>query len=147
MPLTSGIDSLVPRSRKPSMEHAGARDARDFDETEDYTGPLRSLVPPSIPPLQVEVNLEAVTCNARDVQSLVGPGCGVLAMLKADAYGHGLLPVARALERDGSVSGVVVSSVRDALTLRKEGIQLPIIALVSRYADRHGALLDAGVTP
>jgi alanine racemase len=129
------------------MDHAGARKALELDESEDYTGPLRSLVPPSIPPLHVEVNLDAVTSNARDVQALVGPACGVLAMLKADAYGHGLLPVARALQRDGVIAGIVVSSVRDGLTLRKEGITVPIVALVARYGDRHGELLGAGVTP
>ena len=113
------------------MDHAAARDARELDEGEEYTSPRRSLVPPSIPPLHVEVNLDAVTANARDVQALVGPSCGVLAMLKADAYGHGLLPVARALQRDGTIGGIVVSSVRDGLTLRKEGIALPIILAFS----------------
>jgi alanine racemase len=129
------------------MDHPAARDARELDEGEEYTSPRRSLVPPSIPPLHVEVNLDAVTANARDVQALVGPSCGVLAMLKADAYGHGLLPVARALQRDGTIGGIVVSSVRDGLTLRKEGISIPIISLVARYTDRHGALIDAGITP
>jgi alanine racemase len=128
------------------MADFGPRGPQELDESEEYT-PRHSLVPPSMPPLQVEIDLDAVTWNARDVQALVGASCGVLAMLKADAYGHGLLPIARALQRDGTVAGIVVSSVRDGLTLRKEGIALPVIALVSRYGNRHGALVDAGITP
>jgi alanine racemase len=93
------------------------------------------------------VDLDAIAANARDVQRLVGPGSGVLAMLKADAYGHGVLPVARALERDGTIAGFVISSVRDALTLKREGVALPIIALACRYGERHAALIEAGVVP
>lgn len=128
------------------MADFGPRGAQELDESEEYT-PRHSLVPASMPPLQVEIDLDAVTWNARDVQTLVGPSCGVLAMLKADAYGHGLLPIARALQRDGTVTGIVVSSVRDGLTLRKEGIALPVISLVARYGNRHGSLVDAGITP
>jgi alanine racemase len=108
---------------------------------------MSSLPPLSIPPIRAEVDLDAVVANARDVQALVGPKRGVLAMLKANAYGHGLVPVARALERDGTIAALVVSSVSDGLTLRKEGIDLPIIALACRFGQRHGAVLDARITP
>lgn len=131
------------------MSRSDASALRGASTTEEPvgTGTLRSLVPPSIPPVEIEVNLDAVIANARDVQALVGPACGVLAMLKADAYGHGLLPVARALQSDQTIAGIVVTSVRDGLSLRKAGITLPIIALSCRYAERHGKLLDAGITP
>jgi alanine racemase len=113
----------------------------------EHTGVRRSVAPPSIPPMRAEVDLDAVVANARDVQALVGPSRGVLAVLKADAYGHGLVPVARALQRDGTIAALVVSSVRDGLALRKEGIELPIIALACRFGHKHGAVLDAGITP
>jgi alanine racemase len=114
---------------------------------DEHTGTVRSLVPASIPPLRLEVNLDAIAANARDVKALVGSACGVLAMLKANAYGHGLLPVARTLQNTGTIAGIVVTSVRDGLGLKKAGITLPIIALVCRYGDRHGKLIDAGITP
>lgn len=129
------------------MNRSDAMALRGPEVLEEPRGSVRSLVPPSIPPLHVEVDLDAVIRNARHVQSLVGPSCGVLAMLKADAYGHGLLPVARALQQERAVAGIVVSSVRDGLTLRKAGVTLPIIAITCRYAERHGALIDAGITP
>jgi alanine racemase len=129
------------------MDPSRALFRHEAERHDEDTGVRRSVIPPSIPPMHVEVDLDAVAANARDVQRFVGPAAGVLAMLKADAYGHGLVPVARALQRDGAIAGVVVSSVRDALTLRKEGFALPIVTLVCRYAGRHGALIDAGITP
>jgi alanine racemase len=117
------------------------------DASEPRVHTRKSFAPPSIPPVYVEVDLEAVAANAREVQASVGPTCGVLAMLKADAYGHGLLPVALTLQQDRTIAGIVVSSVRDGLTLRRAGITLPVIALVCRYGNRHGMILDAGITP
>jgi alanine racemase len=131
----------------PEMSRSDASALLGSEAGEEHTGNVRSLVPPSIPPLRLEVNLDAIAANARDVKALVGPACGVLAMLKANAYGHGLLPVARTLQNTGTIAGIVVSSVRDGLGLRKAGITLPIIALVCRYGDRHAKVIDAGITP
>ncbi len=132
------------RNDEPSIDRPAKQEPARIDET---SGVHRSMAPPSLPPVGIEVNLDAVVANARAVQALVGPSRGVLAMLKADAYGHGLVSVARALQQDGTIAGVVVSSVRDAIALRKGGIALPVIALACRYASSHGALLDAGITP
>ena len=120
---------------------------RDFPTKEVNTGVYRSVAPPSIPPVRSEVDLDAVVANARDVQALIGPERGVLAVLKADAYGHGLVPVAWALQRDATVAGFVVSSVNDALALRGHGIELPILALACQFGHKHGTLLDARITP
>ncbi len=120
---------------------------RDFPTKEANTGVYRSVVPPSIPPVRSEVDLDAVVANARDVQALIGPERGVLAVLKADAYGHGLVPVAWALQRDATVAGLVVSTVNDALALRGHGIELPILALACHFGHKYGALLDARITP
>ena len=106
-----------------------------------------ALLPPSMPPVRAEVDLGAVVANARDIKALVGPTRGVLAVLKADAYGHGLLPVAKALQQDGTVAAVVVSTVNDALSLRSHDIELPIIALACEFGHKHGTLIDAGITP
>jgi alanine racemase len=119
----------------------------EFPPSEDRTGIYRSVAPPSIPPMRAEVDLDAVVANARDVQVLVGPERGVLAVLKADAYGHGLVPVARALQRDGTVAALVVSSVNDALALRGHGIEMPVIALACHFGHKHGTVIDARITP
>ena len=48
-----------------------------------------------------EVDLDALAHNARALQAALAPGCRLMAVVKADAYGHGALPVARRLEREG----------------------------------------------
>ena len=48
-----------------------------------------------------EVDLDALARNARALQAALAPGCRLMAVVKADAYGHGALPVARRLEREG----------------------------------------------
>ena len=47
-----------------------------------------------------EVDLEALSHNARVLQAALAPGCRLMAVVKADAYGHGAAHVARRLEQD-----------------------------------------------
>jgi alanine racemase len=79
-------------------------------------------------PTWLEVNLEAVAQNVRQIKQLIGPGVEVMAVLKADAYGHGAVKVARtALNNGASVCGV--ASVNEAVRLRDSGIDAPILVL------------------
>ena len=79
-------------------------------------------------PTWVEVDLEAVAYNVRQVKEIVGPGVRVLAVLKADAYGHGALTVARtALNNGASFCGV--ASVNEAVRMREGGIDAPVLVL------------------
>ena len=55
-------------------------------------------------------------------------------MVKADAYGHGAVPCARVLEREG-VQMLGVALVEEGLQLRKAGITAPILVLAGTFAD------------
>ena len=77
-------------------------------------------------PNRFEVDLGAVRGNVAALRGMVGPGCGLYAALKCDAYGFGLVPVARALTEAG-VDALAVSRIPDALALRKAGLTLPIL--------------------
>ncbi len=61
-----------------------------------------------------------------DVLRSVAPGARVMAVIKANAYGHGLLPVARHLE---GVDSLAVARLPEALLLRESGIDKPIVLL------------------
>ncbi|HEY73989.1 MAG: alanine racemase [Chloroflexi bacterium] len=75
-----------------------------------------------------EVNLEAIAYNVRRIKEIVGPKVDILAVLKADAYGHGALTVARiALNNGASFCGV--ASVNEAVKLRDGGVDAPILVL------------------
>ncbi len=79
-------------------------------------------------PAWVEVNLSAVEHNTRRMIEIVGPGVELLAMVKANGYGHGAVEVSRAALRAGATwLGVV--SVGEGLELRRAGIDARILVL------------------
>lgn len=76
----------------------------------------------------IEVNLANLCKNYNEVKANVGGKKGVIAVVKADAYGHGLLSVARALEKEGC-DMLAVSHFGEGKLLREEGITLPILLM------------------
>lgn len=90
----------------------------------------------------VEVDLEAVRRNACTAQAcLKGVGPGIVAVVKADGYGLGMLPVARAVE--GLVRGFAVANVTEARALRLGGISGRVYVLGPALPGE-GAALAAG---
>ena len=77
-------------------------------------------------PTWVEIDLSAIGNNTRQIASIVGPRVRVLASLKADAYGHGALKVARTVLHNGA-SMLGVATVSEATPLREAGIGAPIL--------------------
>jgi len=77
-------------------------------------------------PTWVEIDLSAIGNNTRQIAALVGPNVRVLASLKADAYGHGALKVARTVLHNGA-SMLGVATVSEATPLREAGIAAPIL--------------------
>ena len=76
----------------------------------------------------VEVNLDALAYNYETVRSIVGEETKICAVVKADAYGHGVLEIARLLEQKGAdYLGVAVLD--EGVELRKLGITKPIMVL------------------
>ncbi|MCB0322856.1 MAG: alanine racemase, partial [Bdellovibrionales bacterium] len=78
-------------------------------------------------PTVAEIDLDALVANFRTIQAAVGPA-RVLPILKANAYGHGLVPCARALEKEGA-SFFGVALLEEGIALRQAGIRVPIMAL------------------
>jgi alanine racemase len=98
-----------------------------------------------IRPTVAEVDLAALRKNVDVIAAAVGPGVGILAVVKADAYGHGALACARALER--KVWGFGVSLVEEGVELRRGGIEAPIVVLGSFYGYAHRDLVAYRLTP
>ena len=78
-------------------------------------------------PAWVEIDLDALSHNLRVLRRRVGEA-RILAVVKADAYGHGAIAVARALERRG-VDWLGVALVEEGAKLRRSGVELPILVL------------------
>jgi alanine racemase len=95
-----------------------------------------------------EVDLGAITHNARLVSQLIGPSSALMAVVKANGYGHGAVPAARAALRGGA-AWLGVSSVAEGLELRAAGIEAPILNLgytpPEALAEAEGARLSLTV--
>lgn len=74
------------------------------------------------------MDLDALRDNLAVLRGVVGPDVRVEPVVKADAYGHGAVPVARALEAAGA-DGLSVATLDEALELRAAGVALPILVL------------------
>lgn len=85
-----------------------------------------------LPPLPrtawLELDLDALRANLEVLRSVVGPGVRVEPVVKADAYGHGAVPIAQALEAAGA-DGLSVATLDEGLELREGGVTLPILVL------------------
>lgn len=75
-----------------------------------------------------EMDLNALAHNARVLQAALAPDCRLMAVVKADAYGHGAVPVARRLEAEG-VKAFAVACLEEGVALRRSGIQGKILIL------------------
>lgn len=73
-----------------------------------------------------EINLNAIAANTQKIRALIGPDTAFFATLKANAYGYGVLPAAKTVLASGA-DAVSLASLDDAISLRKSGIQVPIL--------------------
>lgn len=98
-----------------------------------------------IRPTRAEVDLSAIAHNLSVVRRLAGPA-SVLAVLKANAYGHGAVLVARALEQAG-VDMLAVAMVEEGLELRNAGVRAPIVVLGGAYDGGYDTLIAKDLVP
>jgi len=92
-------------------------------------------VQPYFPDKWVEINLDAVEKNLRTVRSLLADKTRLIAVIKADAYGHGAVATAQLLAENG-VDYFAVSFFREAIQLRQAGITESILVfspIISEY--------------
>ncbi len=92
---------------------------------------------PGLRPAWVEVDLDAIADNVRTLVAEVAPA-RLMAVVKADGYGHGAVPVARAAVAAGT-AWLGVALVEEALALRKAGLSAPVLVL----SEPHPAAADA----
>ena len=101
------------------------QDRRHLVRQESVWGQVRARQPAR--PTWVEVDLEAIANNVHRLHDLIKPA-KILAVLKADAYGHGMVKVARTVLNNGA-SWVGVATLGEAITLRQAGIDAPILVM------------------
>jgi alanine racemase len=100
-------------------------------------------------PTAAEIHLDALRHNFRQVMKLLPPMVRVMAMVKADAYGHGAVPVSRVLSACGAAS-LGVATVEEGLELRESAISTPVIVLgglMGVGSAAAGMMIGANLTP
>lgn len=92
---------------------------------------------------EVLIDLDAITANAAALSAHVG-GAALMAVVKSDGYGHGMLPAASAALAGGA-SWLGVVQLADALALRQAGHTVPVLCLAAAHDAPHAEAIAAGI--
>jgi alanine racemase len=93
------------------------------------------------------IDLSALEHNLKQVRALLRPNTRIMGVVKADAYGHGLVPVSKALKKAG-VDGLGVAHLHEAIELRKNGLDLPLFILSGiQTRDEAVAVIENTLSP
>ena len=93
-----------------------------------------------------EISLDAIENNIRRIREYVQPQTKILGVVKADAYGHGYLEVAKTL-LGGGADCLAVACIDEAVQLRRCGIQCPILILGHTANEYAGQLVEEDIIP
>lgn len=97
-------------------------------------------------PTWAEINLQALAENFHSIRTRVAPQVKIMAVVKADAYGHGSVECARALSKAGA-DWFGVALPEEAIELREAGISLPILCLGGFWAGQEPVCLRHNLVP
>jgi alanine racemase len=97
-------------------------------------------------PITVSVNLHALAMNFQQIRQWIAPPTKILAIIKADAYGHGAGPVAHTLEPLG-IFGFGVASVLEGMALREYHIHCPIVVMGPLLPEHLREIIHHQLTP
>lgn len=99
-------------------------------------------MPSGLGPAEIVVDLEAIRANARLLRATAG--VPLIAVVKADGYGHGMIESARAA-RQGGADWIAAATVEEALALRAGGIEGPLLCWLAGPRADYAAAMTAGV--
>lgn len=90
---------------------------------------------------EARISLKAIKANASNVMKTLGNGCRMMAVVKANAYGHGAVPVAKALAELG-VSDFAVATAAEGEEIRKSGVKGNILVLGKTAVSERDKLIE-----
>ncbi len=97
-------------------------------------------------PNWAEISLSALAENYRVIARHLGPGVTPCCVIKCDAYGHGVIESARALEAAGAV-WLGVTSTEEGIAVREAGVRLPILVMTGFWRGEEESMLRHDLTP
>lgn len=93
------------------------------------------------------ISLDAVEENFRNMRANTNPKAKMIAVVKADGYGHGAVPVAKLVEDYDYIWGFAVATAEEAQILRKNEIQKPILILGYTFEEHFEMLVRLNIRP
>ena len=93
-----------------------------------------------------EVDLDAIANNMREIRKITNPNAQIMAVVKADAYGHGFMETAKTLLENGA-DRLAVAVLQEGKQLRSRGVDVPILILGASSADDAEDLNNFDITP
>ncbi|MGH9845492.1 MAG: alanine racemase [Blastocatellia bacterium] len=97
-------------------------------------------------PTWAEISLAALRRNYRNIKQTLSPGAQLMAVVKADAYGHGAIECARALESIGA-DWFGVALIEEGVALRRAGITQPIFCVGGFWQEQAEEVVQQAITP
>lgn len=95
--------------------------------------------------VQAEIDLDAICHNIQSTKKRIKQGTRLMAVIKADGYGHGAVPIARVLDTMADAYGVAI--VQEGIELRENGITKPILVLGPTQAPYAQKLVSYDIMP
>lgn len=100
----------------------------------------------SVRPAWAEINLDHISHNVREIKKKIGPATKIMAVVKADGYGHGAVAVAETALKSGA-SSLAVAFVEEAVELRRAGVEAPILLFGYTDPAHFSVLVKYKLTP
>ena len=87
------------------------------------------------------IDLDAIASNMEQMKQNIAPKTQIMAVIKADGYGHGAVQIAQMLEDVDYIWGFAVATLDEAVVLKNEGIQKPVLVLGCVFPDQYLEML------
>ena len=97
--------------------------------------------------IYASVDLDAIIHNMENLKRNIHMDTKLMAVLKADAYGHGAVPIARHIKDLDYLWGFGVATVEEAVSLRKNGIDNPILLLGYSFREHYDTIAAYDIRP
>lgn len=94
-----------------------------------------------------DINLSAVLHNLEEMHKKIHKDTQIVAVIKTDAYGHGALPIAKAIEDVPYLWGYAVATVDEAMSLIEDGRKKPIMILGMTFREQFEVMVEQNIRP
>lgn len=97
--------------------------------------------------IHADIDLDAVVYNMESMKNNLKIDTKIIAVLKADGYGHGAIPIAKVLEDYSYIWGFAVATVEEGLQMRRAGIKKPVLILGYTYEEDYETIVKEEFRP